>query len=87
MAREAETNPRTIPDARIAARMAISIFLGADTTPKGQHQEVGANGTAGMLSAHVGPFGFLHLFGLDSVTPRGPGEGRAVVNCDVNVTR
>jgi hypothetical protein len=36
MAREAETNPRTIPDARIAACMVISIFLGADTSPKGR---------------------------------------------------
>jgi hypothetical protein len=34
MARETETNPRTIPDARIAARMTISVFRGADTTPK-----------------------------------------------------
>jgi hypothetical protein len=33
MAREAETNPRMNPDARIAARMAISLFLGTDTTP------------------------------------------------------
>jgi len=34
MAREAETNPRIIPDARIAARMVISISPGSDTTRK-----------------------------------------------------
>jgi len=34
MAREAETHPRIIPDAKIAARMIISGFSGADTTPK-----------------------------------------------------
>jgi hypothetical protein len=35
MAKEAEANPKIIPDARIAARMVTSVFLGADTTPKG----------------------------------------------------
>jgi hypothetical protein len=34
MAREAETNPRIIPDASITARMVISVFLEADTTRK-----------------------------------------------------
>jgi hypothetical protein len=34
MAREAETNPRIIPDATIAERMIISVFLGAHITPK-----------------------------------------------------
>jgi len=36
MATEAETNPRIIPGASIAARMVISVFLEADTTPKGR---------------------------------------------------